>query len=174
MHTLRSTVERPLSPAAEAKNVLERHWNGLLPVDPGAIAERMGVRVVPMGSASSPWEYSGYFKQYDSSYDGPVIQYNRGDALVRRRFTVAHELGHFALGHENPPRDDPGMFGASVPSSIERAANQFAAELLMPADAVSKIALSGRMRSVEAMADAFKVSKVAMNYRLTNLDLSVW
>jgi len=162
------------SPVVEAKKVLSLHWNGLLPVDPGAIAEKLGVHLAPVGNASSPWEFSGYFKRYDSLYGGPVIQYNRADALVRRRFTVAHELGHFVLGHENAPRADPAMFGASVSTPIEREANQFAAELLMPADAVKKIALSGRMRSVEELADAFKVSRVAMNYRLGNLQLSVW
>lgn len=154
--------------------MLSRLWDGRLPVDPGAIAKRLDIELIPMGSTLEPWEFSGYFRRYDASIGGPVIRYNRSDALVRRRFTVAHELGHFVMGHEDAPRDVPANFGASVSDPIERAANQFAAELLMPEDSVRQVALSGRFGSVENLADAFKVSKVAMNYRLTNLRLSAW
>jgi Zn-dependent peptidase ImmA (M78 family) len=167
-------VDSPISARFAAKKVLASHWSGVLPVDPGSIAEALGVTLIPKGSQFSPWEYSGYFRKHDLAYNGPVIEYNRADPLVRRRFTVAHELGHYVLGHDNAPRDDAASFGASVRSPVERAANQFAAELLMPEDAVKKLALSGRMASVEQMAEAFKVSKVAMNYRLSNLNLSVW
>mgnify|MGYP001809851356 CR=1 FL=1 len=44
----------------------------------------------------------------------------------------------------------------------------------MPEDAVHKVALSGSFRTVEEIADAFKVSAAAMGYRLTNLRLSAW
>lgn len=44
----------------------------------------------------------------------------------RENYALAHELGHLVLGHLGVPRKDH-----------ERAANAFAAELLMPADAVA-------------------------------------
>lgn len=161
-------------PGAAAEQVLNQHWNGMLPVDPVAIASRMGIRVVAIGTQAEPWEYSGYFKKYDATYDGPVILVNRADGAMRQRFTIAHELGHYVLQHEDAPRDYPSQFSSSVGDPKERAANQFAAELLMPASAVRKVVESGRMQHVEELAQAFQVSPVAMNYRLTNLNLASW
>jgi Zn-dependent peptidase ImmA (M78 family) len=159
------------NPVVLARTVLDEHWDGKLPVDPGVIARNLGVKLVAKGSADQPWEYSGYFLT-DPLHGTPTIQYNRADALVRRRFTVAHELGHFVLGHDDAPRDDPDHFGASISDPIERAANQFAAELLMPAEALRELSLSGRMASVSELAEAFLVSKVAMSFRLNNLQLA--
>ena len=62
------------------------------------------------------------------------------DPLPRRRFTAAHELGHFVMH-----RETMGRFRADTDSTLreadddvtdrmEREANRFAAELLMPAD----------------------------------------
>lgn len=76
---------------------------------------------------------------------GGHVFVRRGDPLPRRRFTAAHELGHYRL-HLAPELarrgpDDAGMIeidrdvsevdGASMPA-LERQANRFAAELLMP------------------------------------------
>ncbi len=69
----------------------------------------------------------------------------RGDGLPRRRFTAAHELGHYRL-HLAPElaRRDPADAelvrvdqtieegGESELEAMERQANRFAAELLMP------------------------------------------
>jgi len=162
------------SPAHRARDILREHWNGSIPVDPGKIAESLGVRVVPVGTLLTPAEYSGYFKRSDPELGGPVIRYNRNDPLVRKRFTVAHEIGHFVLGHNDAPRDTPENFSASTTDSRERSANQFAAELLMPENAVRQAAMGGRFSSVEELADVFKVSGLAMSFRLTNLKLSVW
>jgi Zn-dependent peptidase ImmA (M78 family) len=156
-------------PAEEARRVLRAHWDGSLPVNPGKIAESMGLTLHPLPPRYVSEGVSGYFSRQDRA-----IFYNPDDVPVRRRFTVAHEIGHFALGHESAPRDTRASFGASNKDPIERAANQFAAELLMPEEAVRKVTLSGRFGSVDEVADAFKVSSVAMNYRLTNLRLSVW
>jgi Zn-dependent peptidase ImmA (M78 family) len=149
--------------------VLSVRWDGTLPVNPGKIAEDLGLRLYPLPPAYVADGVSGYFSRKDMA-----IFVNPTDSPVRRRFTVAHEIGHFVLGHNNAPRDTRASFGASIKEPIERSANQFAAELLMPEEAVRKVALSGRFRSVEEVADAFKVSSVAMNYRLNNLRLSVW
>ncbi|MSX02120.1 MAG: ImmA/IrrE family metallo-endopeptidase [Actinobacteria bacterium] len=58
------------------------------------------------------------------------------DAAVRRRFTLAHELGHFQLGH-GPGVDTPATLrNQSDPK--EAAANQFAAEFIAPQPAVER------------------------------------
>lgn len=53
--------------------------------------------------------------------------------LPRRRFTAAHELGH-AILHGGRIHVDEKIDAANIDDPQEREANQFAAELLMPAD----------------------------------------
>lgn len=53
----------------------------------------------------------------------PTIGFNGDTAWVRRRFTIAHEIGHLMLGH---------TFDCGIDTDNEAEANQFAAELLMP------------------------------------------
>ncbi len=54
----------------------------------------------------------------------PTIGFNGDVSWVRKRFTIAHEIGHYLLGHTCTDPD--------IDSDPEREAHQFAAELLMP------------------------------------------
>lgn len=54
---------------------------------------------------------------------------NGSDAPARQRFTVAHELGHWALEH-GPRLDNDDSLASTDPQ--ERDANRFASEFLMP------------------------------------------
>lgn len=95
----------------------------------------------------------------------------------RRRFTVAHELGHWRLhrdrgdSHYCRPEDIGGsendLFALK---HIESEANRFAAALLMPEVAIR--AQAARLRlSIPALARRFGVSAQAMQVRLEVLDL---
>ncbi len=53
----------------------------------------------------------------------PTIGFNGDTSWVRRRFTIAHEVGHLMLGH---------TLDCGIDTDAEAEANQFAAELLMP------------------------------------------
>ncbi len=92
---------------------------------------------------------------------------------ARRRFTLAHEIGHWVCqvreGRGAPIhcRLEPG--GPPVADPLEREANVFAAELLMPEDAVRAMFASGT--AVDALGTAFGVSPPAMGWRLYNLGL---
>ncbi|GAA4419233.1 hypothetical protein GCM10023187_53350 [Nibrella viscosa] len=120
------------------------------------------------------------------------IGYSTQTGLLRQRFTIAHELGHYILNHQrqgvfvDTPEKYFTLFRDSKSSTgedfQEREANAFAAALLMPRDllieAATNIYQSGITRKedydmVPVLADAFKVSNLAMSIRLTNLDL-VW
>ncbi len=100
----------------------------------------------------------------------------------RRRFTIAHELGHWVCqvleGRWQPVYcrvadvQANGGAGPGRPSTsppLEREANVFAAELLMPEPAVRNA--FPRDDSVEAMATRFDVSQEAMHWRLFNFGL---
>jgi hypothetical protein len=95
----------------------------------------------------------------------------------RRRFTVAHELGHWHLhrgrgsSHYCRPEDIGGSQNDLYAlKHIESEANRFAAALLMPEAAVREHAARVRL-SIPALARRFGVSAHAMQVRLEVLDL---
>lgn len=109
--------------------------------------------------------------------------------LNRRRFTVAHEIGHFVLHkYEKNVFIDDSQFhtrfkrdenSASGEFRIEREANAFAAALLMPKDRLraelEKSSFSFNLMEngtdqIVNLAAKFKVSTQAMTFRLANLD----
>ncbi|GAB2857162.1 hypothetical protein GCM10027277_26960 [Pseudoduganella ginsengisoli] len=157
----------PLGEEGAARELLSRYWDGLLPIDPVKIATQAGIAVYGRGGwGDFDYPYSGYYRIFNGM---PSIEYNVSEAPVRQRFTVAHELGHFALGHQDAPRD-AGNFQSSG-DYRERQANKFAAELLMPGSLVARHYQQGAASSVEALANMFGVSRDAMGYRLINLGL---
>ena len=120
----------------------------------------------------------------------PVIRVNpvKNSYLPRRRFTIAHEIGHFCL-HSSKTGEGfiDSMKTMSRTESYwdvkESEANAFAAQLLMPkhlilneGDAILDEYIyqnNGAMMKVdmfiEKMARIFNVSSKAMTYRLENL-----
>lgn len=154
-------------PDQAAQQALLEYWDGSFPVDPRALAEKVGIAVRPVSNQN----YSG--KAYIEN-DVPVIEYNRSDSFLRQRFTIAHELGHHALNHTQAGhrfRDDPSKFSLNVVSPKETAANKFAAELLMPELAVKHFVINKNITSLDQLAELFSVSTVAMKFRLKNLGL---
>jgi Zn-dependent peptidase ImmA (M78 family) len=105
----------------------------------------------------------GYAKR-EVSFDGALLRIAdrlRGIVLVRKdiaeparkRFTIAHEIGHNVLsGHGIPRRvcmeDQVGLLGTDE-DGFEQAANRFAAELLLPAKEIAAI-VSERGTSLDA------------------------
>ncbi|MGI5238792.1 helix-turn-helix domain-containing protein [Dactylosporangium sp. CA-139066] len=109
--------------------------------------------------------------------DGPAIGINKTQSPLRQRFTAAHELGHYLLRHTDRFHVDfggdlsPGASGEHPDYDwrAERAANDFAANLLMPASMMR--AAFARGPDIHALAAEFDVSTAAMGFRLTNLRL---
>jgi len=149
-----------------------------VPVNVEAIAKHLDAQVVE--------------EKFDRSVSGML--YRDGDHVVigvnsahvdrRRRFTIAHEIGHLVL-HKGRPlvldhvRVNFRDANSSTASDLEEIqANAFAAEILMPKDQV--IASARKLLEDEAMtesvvigylAQGFDVSEQAMEYRLINLGL---
>ncbi len=100
-----------------------------------------------------------------------------GEGPLRRRFTIAHEVGHFLLHASLPDADSVYCRTAEVQKRTERPAdprereaNRFAAELLMPEEAVRDWVLRVGPDGA-ALAERFGVSGLAMGWRLYNLRL---
>jgi Zn-dependent peptidase ImmA (M78 family) len=149
------------------------------PVDVERVAKHLGLRVayVDLGE-----DVSGLLI---SKGQATAIAIQASDAPNRRRFTIAHEIGHFYLrhqfepgehvhvdhGHVITPRNSRSSTGVD-PKEIE--ANQFAACLLMPTkllEARIKALRTSSLRDshVTLLASEFEVSEQAMTIRLSTL-----
>jgi Zn-dependent peptidase ImmA (M78 family) len=100
-----------------------------------------------------------------TSGDRVAVAYNQDQHRHRQRFTVAHEIGHFMLGHtsKNHDRSDD-----NIPEEIE--ANQFAAELLMPLSML-KHEIKGGNKICGHLAKRFDVSEEALWIRIKECGL---
>jgi transcriptional regulator with XRE-family HTH domain len=139
------------------------------PVDIKALANLCGVQVV---ERDFPEDISGLLIELEA---GPVIGIHLWQNEGRQRFTIAHELGHHLLGHH-----DRFHLDLAAPSSgegddplydwrLEREANDFAANLLMPASLVREAYKAAPTTNM--IAKRFGVSPLAMGYRLVDLGL---
>ena len=160
--------------------VLEKAEIRRPPIPVEALVEQLGVKLS--------------FQPYDGDVSGmlfrdsrrKIIGVNSIHAPTRQRFTIAHEIGHLLL-HEGREiivdklvrvnlRDRRSSLATDA-EEIE--ANGFAATLLMPEPMLKaevERRLSRRLpisedRLIEELAETFKVSQQAMEYRLTNLGI---
>ena|ERR1700722_13363927 len=98
---------------------------------------------------------------------GYSVLINSNDSLVRKRFTVGHEIGHFVL-HRSQIGDglvDDAMYRSGLSTWAEVQANKAAADILMPYSLIDKAVQSGT-KSIEDLAALFVVSRQAMAIRL--------
>jgi len=96
-----------------------------------------------------------------------IVQGDSGER--RRRFTIAHEIGHFVL-HPHHQRSERGGSVNEAGRAEEREADAFAAELLMPEDLVRQ-AVAEQGADAARLADRFDVSRQAMQHRMRRLNL---
>lgn len=100
------------------------------------------------------------------------IFYNAKARPERQRFTLAHELGHFVLhrdSHASFNCDKESIYtGADTLKQIEREADEFASNLLMPGDLLRKRITGKRIdfHLLGELAKEFGVSLEAMSIRL--------
>lgn len=100
------------------------------------------------------------------------IIYNQNDAPVRVKFTIAHELGHAILKHELPKGVSFHMRSAIFDpeiSDVEKEADEFAAELLVP-ELLLRKALS-EAKNTREIAEDFDVSTLVISRRIKELEL---
>lgn len=164
------------SPRSAALSLLEEHWTDddgkvNFPVDPVVIAQRLGTQVI---RAKLEADVSGLLVK-EPDEPAARIYLNGEDNEGRQRFTCAHELGHLARrGASREQRigyvDSRDTLSSTGTDPEEVWANQFAAELLMPAVAVRTLWSQGQ--SVPKLARVFGVSQRAVEVRLASLRLS--
>lgn len=158
-----------LNPKSSALMLQESIWKSRgFPVDPVWIAKQLGIDVI---ETELPDDVSGaLIKEADQD---PVIILSQADSKNRKRFSCAHELGHYAHRINGSDHyeyiDLRGQSSRNGKDPEEIFANQFAAELLMPSEDVCNLHKKGKPSFI--MASYFGVSDDAIRFRLKNLDL---
>lgn len=158
----------------ENENEIVQKYAMVAPVDVKAIISEIGLTYV---ERDLPPGESGYIE-----YDGLscTIAVNSNDGPQRKRFTAAHELGHFLIHrdllkkHRHLDRlfDEAANRNPSRPLEYQHEvqANNFAASLLMPKLTIER-AIAAGTDTIRDLALKFDVSRLAMEYRLKSLGM---
>lgn len=146
---------------SKVQHIIDKHQESA-PVPVVAIAQELGLKVYTLDTF--PDDLSGMIKKENNGSYG--IYVNSEHHSNRRRFTIAHEIGHFIL-HKKYIGDgivDDALYRSGLGTIMETEANALAAEILMPYHLLSQH--SSPDRSINEMADIFKVSIASMGIRL--------
>jgi Zn-dependent peptidase ImmA (M78 family) len=166
-----------LNPAKRAKEILSESNIQGPPIDLMVLCKSYGI---VLKSVDIPDDISGMLQRTEKA--GAAIFVNDKHSDNRKRFTIAHELGHFFLNHTKGIHVDKSIIFRNEDSSkalynTEIEANKFAAELLMPSDLI-RDSVNRRSRAgvydddlIDQLAIEFSVSATAMSYRLQNLGI---
>ena len=159
-----------------AKKLLEKANALVQPVDLKQVVKylKLSVNEKPLEN-----EYSGFLAVKEKT-----IVVNLRHAPVRRRFTIAHEIGHYQL-HRKQTGDTPVFIDRTVyyrknnmdgiDHLMELEANAYAAGLLMPEVLLDEFLEKHphldleKSTDIKTLTQEFEVSRPAMEYRLKNL-----
>lgn len=156
-----------------AEHVLINQGSYKIPVNPLTIAKYHGIDVI-----NAEFYENNISGMVTKENDEITIFINDLDPPNRKKFTIAHELGHVFLHLRDTDGDfidhDVNLYRRNNTDHIEKQfleaeANKFAAALLMPRRFVSEE--WEQTFSVDEMAEKFGVSASSMGFRLQNLGL---
>ncbi len=150
-------IEYGYTPQAVASHVRKLFHLGDYPIfEPMRLIESMGVII-----AEAPAQYQ--------DFDGVSIITDKGNRVIiinkymsndRKRFTLAHELGHIIMHH-----------GFLIPDyrDIEKEANEFASEFLMPSEVIRPSLRNLRFPSLPILKQYWLCSMAAIIKRAKDL-----
>jgi Zn-dependent peptidase ImmA (M78 family) len=156
-----------------AKEILRKHNISNVPISVIDVATNLEIDV---------YEYNAMLDSISAllDYNNKVVLINPKHKDVRKRFSIAHELGHYCLKHYDDQRaylrtiednynNNNAIVFKEYAQDQETEANEFAAELLMPEHLV--LELFSKNPDWKKLADKFNVSSDAMWVRLSRLKL---
>lgn len=150
----------------EADRIISAHQKKA-PVETVEIAEALGIKVYKVGNWPENLSAMIRLDPERGGDSGYAIYVNSKHPRVRRRFSIAHEIAHFAL-HRNLIGDgitDDALYRSNMSNSVEAQANRMAADILMPWHLIREATEQG-VDTVEALAKYFDVSKSTMSIQL--------
>lgn len=157
-----------------AQVVISECYNGKepsFPIDPFKMIRNFGIVYQFMEFE----DLEGVYILPDNEEDIPVIGINFGRPITRQRYTAAHELCHHLKDYDNSICPISGK-----KNSIEKFADAFASELLMPTkylrDEARKYAVNGMvnrndiLKIAEHFGTSFESTVFSIAYKLHMLD----
>jgi Zn-dependent peptidase ImmA (M78 family) len=168
MATLTDDQKRQAEDAA--RKVLNETFGNIelveFPIDLNAVLDRFAISLKKGPFADS--NISGAFSRNDNT-----IYISSAESPERQAFTIAHEVGHYRL-HEDRTTDilyrkQIWQFTNGGLAPDETQANWFAANLLMPSEAVTR--MWKITHDIGKLSAFFGVSRPAMGFRLKDLGL---
>lgn len=161
------------SPEALAACIVDHYPDLEIPIPLKRIADAVGiVELIPQTTSS----FEGVLVTDDAKSSG-LIAYNEASSRERRRFTIAHEIGHFLIpwhgANAQCAGTDMGVLRSKdTQKSTEAEANRFAAALLTPSTLFKRdIDQLGAPETdhLLALGRKYKVSKEMAARRYTEL-----
>ncbi len=161
----------------KAQEILKDHNLLQLPIDPLKVAHALNIKVMN-AKFSGPGIAGALSKRGD--YVSILVDYD--DRPARKRFSIAHEIGHYILhvkaADDYEIVDNEDNFRTTINDleswdnerRMEWEANVFAAALLMSEELVRKEWNSEK--DLKMLAWKFQVSESAMAIRLSSLNLT--
>lgn len=172
-------------PKAKARDLLDRSNAIALPVS-------LDQAAVNLNKVANLLNVQILYEDFEDNISGLLVVKNGKHAIGvnkrhhsnRQRFTIAHEIGHLVLHHNDPKKNDIYIdkkwtyFRATEKGQRvdeqEKEANQFAAELLMPdrlvKQLIEKLGLTfADENDIPMLAGLLKVSEQALTIRLIDL-----
>lgn len=110
----------------------------------------------------------GFLEYPKKDTDKPKIYLNKDRPAVRKKFTLAHELGHYVLHRDTQRKyriDTVDYSKDDDTTREETEANYFAASLLVPEDKLRSI-LALSKGNIDIAAEYFGVSKPVIENRI--------
>ena len=175
-----------------AERLLGAYWDGKIPVDPNSIAVKMGMEVY---FAPIPGGLAGAILKTRKE-ETPKIFVDNNASTSRKRFTIAHEIGHCVKrfrDSDSPNQKIPGHLGFSDESMVsdekilggimpigsrtpdqsprELFADYFACCLLIPENEVQGFV--GLGMNIDDVATYFGVSAATMRNHLNDLGIDL-
>lgn len=152
----------------DSHKIIYQKYKGQNPFNVVEFGKNLGIQIKE--SNELPKNISGFIKKLED--ESIAICVNSYNSLERKRFTVAHELGHYFL-HEDLLKDGivDSLNRDGAENKIEYEANDFAANLLMPVMDFTKLWHDSSM-NIEYMSRYFLVSQNAILTRARFLKLT--
>ncbi len=152
----------------KAEKVLQANFINEPPVIAEQVARNYGLEI----------KYC-YFKPQHNDVAGfidskGIMIVNAQESAARRNFTIAHELGHYLLGHLADPTYGVlyrRPIGESPSTAIEQEANCFAANLLVPEQMLKEYIQRFPFATNQQLGNIFGVSSDVIGFRKQNLGL---
>jgi len=155
-----------------------KKYQNRMPFQVVEFANEIGIDVY---ADNMPSNISGKIKKQGDKF---TCYINKKDAAHRQVFTIAHELGHYFRHQDWFQKHDTieekevrELFNTFIDhrpkeyseeqKKMEKQANEFAAELLMPENLIKE--KWHELKSVNKMSKYFGVSEISMSIRLANV-----